>query len=264
MATGRRPAGAEPRVFGVLGGRAGGGLAGVGGEVAQQGIGAELAVCLPGVRQLDAHGRAESREGRRKRIRESARCHSLRGHAGGGVKAPAEAGDRGRAGGHSVHEESGRAGEDLIRPGRIGDDRAAGAGHHRDGQTAPRHRPRRRPALRWGGAWRPRVGRPHRHERPRRRWPPPRRRRTALPRAGCGRGGPALQGAGKRAHLDEVCGISRACFCWRADPLVDHLPDLLVQLVLLRDAVRGPQQHRRDRHQPDHPADRRIDPFVAA
>src|SRR6266536_5525149 len=59
-------------------------------------------------------------------------------------------------------------------------------------------------------------------------------------------------------------GISRACFCWRADPLVDHLPDLLVQLVLLPDAVGGPQQHRRDRHQPDRPADRRIDPLVAA
>jgi hypothetical protein len=58
-------------------------------------------------------------------------------------------------------------------------------------------------------------------------------------------------------------GISRACFCWRADPLVDHLPDLLVQLVLLPDAVRGPHQHRRDRHQPDRPAHRRIDPLVA-
>jgi hypothetical protein len=34
-----------------------------------------------------------------------------------------------------------------------------------------------------------------------------------------------------------------------ADRLVDHLPDLLVQLVLLPDAVRGPEQHRRDRHQ---------------
>src|SRR2546428_10368398 len=39
-----------------------------------------------------------------------------------------------------------------------------------------------------------------------------------------------------------VWGLSRACFCWRADPLVDHLPDLLVQLVLLPDAVRGAQQ----------------------
>src|SRR4029077_11275459 len=58
-------------------------------------------------------------------------------------------------------------------------------------------------------------------------------------------------------------GISRTCFWWPADPLVDHLPDLLVQLVLLPDAVRGPQQHRRDRHQPDRPADRRIDPLVA-
>ena len=58
-------------------------------------------------------------------------------------------------------------------------------------------------------------------------------------------------------------GISLACLCWRADPLVDHLPDLLVQLVLLPDPVRGPQQHRRDRHQPDHPAHRRIDPLVA-
>jgi hypothetical protein len=29
-----------------------------------------------------------------------------------------------------------------------------------------------------------------------------------------------------------------------ADRLVDHLPDFLVQLVLLPDAVRGPQQHR--------------------
>ena len=128
MATGRRPAGVSRGEFG--------GLADVGGEVAQQGIEAELAVHLPGVRWLDAHGRAEPREGRRKRMRESARCHSLRGHSGGGVKAPAEAGDRSRAGGHRVHEEPGRAGEDLIRPERIGDDRAAGAGHHRDGQTA--------------------------------------------------------------------------------------------------------------------------------
>jgi len=55
---------------------------------------------------------------------------------------------RGRAGGHRVHEEFGRAGEDLIRPERIGDDRPAGAEYHRDGQTAPQHRPRRRPALR--------------------------------------------------------------------------------------------------------------------
>jgi hypothetical protein len=36
-------------VFGVLGGRASGGLAYVGGEVAQQGID-ELAICLPRVR----------------------------------------------------------------------------------------------------------------------------------------------------------------------------------------------------------------------
>jgi hypothetical protein len=43
---------------------------------------------------------------------------------------------------------------------------------------------------------------------------------------------------------------------------VDHLPDLLIQPVLLPDAVRGPQQHRRDRHQPDRPAYRRIDPLV--
>ena len=80
-------------MFGVLGGRAGGGLAGVGGEVAQQGIEAELAICLPGVRWLDVHGRGEPPEGRRKRIPETGRCHSLRGHAGGGVKAPPEVGD---------------------------------------------------------------------------------------------------------------------------------------------------------------------------
>jgi len=59
---------------------------------------------------------------------------------------------RGRAGGHRVHEEFRGAGEDLIGPERIGDDRAAGAEHHRDGQAAPRHGPRRWPALRWGGA----------------------------------------------------------------------------------------------------------------
>jgi hypothetical protein len=37
-------------VFGVLGGGAGGGRVGVGGEVAQQRIEAELAGCLRGVR----------------------------------------------------------------------------------------------------------------------------------------------------------------------------------------------------------------------
>jgi hypothetical protein len=47
-----------------------------------------------------------------------------------------------------------------------------------------------------------------------------------------------------------------------ADRLVDHLPDLPIQLVLLPDAVRGPQQHRRNRDQPDRAADRRIDPLV--
>jgi hypothetical protein len=47
-----------------------------------------------------------------------------------------------------------------------------------------------------------------------------------------------------------------------ADRLVDHLPDFLVQLVLLPDAVRGPQQHRRYSDQPDCPAHRRIDPLV--
>jgi DNA-binding CsgD family transcriptional regulator len=44
-----------------------------------------------------------------------------------------------------------------------------------------------------------------------------------------------------------------------ADPLVDHL----IQPVLLPDAVRGAQQHRRDRHQPDRPAHRRVDPLLA-
>ena len=48
-----------------------------------------------------------------------------------------------------------------------------------------------------------------------------------------------------------------------ADPLVDHLPDVLIQLVLLPDAVRGPQQHRRDRHQPDRSAHRCVDPLMA-
>src|SRR4029450_9295400 len=47
-----------------------------------------------------------------------------------------------------------------------------------------------------------------------------------------------------------------------ADRLVDHLPDLLVELVLLPDAVRGTEQDRRYRHQPDRPAHRRIDPLV--
>src|SRR5215831_5704630 len=51
--------------------------------------------------------------------------------------------------------------------------------------------------------------------------------------------------------------------CSRASPFVDHLPDLLVQLVLLPDAVSGPQQYGLDRHQPDRAADRRIDPLVA-
>ena len=100
---------------------------------------------------------------------------------------------RGRAGGHRVHEEFGRAGEDLIRPERIGDDRAAGAEYHRDGQAAPRHRPRRRPALRWGGAWRPRVGRPHRYQRP---------GGTGPRHRGTGQRCPA-QAAGKAARQEE-------------------------------------------------------------
>src|SRR5690348_13552839 len=41
-------------------------------------------------------------------------------------------------------------------------------------------------------------------------------------------------GAGVSVGISPA--ISRACVCWRADPLVDHLPDLLVQLVLLPDA----------------------------
>src|SRR5690349_23371800 len=80
--------------------------------------------------------------------------------------------------------------------------------------------------------------------------------RTAGTRTGCSHCGVAV-GAAVSAGISPAC--SRACLCWRADPLVDDLPDLLVQLVLLPDAVRGAQQHRRDRHQPDRPADRRID-----
>src|SRR5688572_5415693 len=48
-----------------------------------------------------------------------------------------------------------------------------------------------------------------------------------------------------------------------ADRLVDHLPDLLVQPVLLPDPVRGPQQHRWYRNQPYRPAHRRINPLMA-
>src|SRR6516165_7449506 len=59
-----------------------------------------------------------------------------------------------------------------------------------------------------------------------------------------------------------VCILREHC-CWHADPFVDYLPDLLVQLVLLPDAVGGPQQHRRDSYQPDRPAYRRVDPLVA-
>ena len=58
-----------------------------------------------------------------------------------------------------------RAGEDLIRPERIGDDRAAGAEHHRDGQTAcGTGLGGGQPSA--GRPGRPRVGRPHRHQRP--------------------------------------------------------------------------------------------------
>src|SRR5215469_15980448 len=88
-------------------------------------------------------------------------------------------------------------------------------------------------------------------------FPPPFRQfpaaNDAIP---CLRVGPGTRSTGRS-------GISRACVCWRGDPVVDDLPDLLVQLVLLPDAVRGPEQHRRDRDQPDRPADRRIDPLVA-
>src|SRR5215218_5011621 len=47
-----------------------------------------------------------------------------------------------------------------------------------------------------------------------------------------------------------------------ADRLVDHLPDLLVKPVLLPDAVRGSQQHRWYRNQPNRPAHRRINPLM--
>ena len=43
---------------------------------------------------------------------------------------------------------------------------------------------------------------------------------------------------------------------------VDHLPDFLVQLVFLPNAVRGTQQHRRNRNQANRPAHRRIDPLM--
>ena len=109
---------------------------------------------------------------------------------------------RGRAGGHRVHEEPGRAGEDLVRPERIGDDRAAGAEHHRDGQAALGHWPWRRPAFRWGGSWRPRVGRPHRHQRP--GGTGPRHGDTGQPCRAQAAGEAARQGATLAGHLS--CG----------------------------------------------------------
>ena len=64
----------------------------------------------------------------------------------------------------------------------------------------------------------------------------------------------------ERASAHLVLHLGRAA----ADRLVDHLPDLLIELVLLPNAVRGAQQHRRHRYQPDRPAHRRIDPLVSS
>jgi PAS domain S-box-containing protein len=115
----------------------------------------------------------------------------------------------GRAGGHRVHEEPGTAGEDLIRPERIGDDRAAGAEHHRDSQAALRHWPRRRPALQWGGAWRPRVGRPHRHQRPGGTGPRHGDTGQRCPAQAAGEAAP--QGATLASHLSCVMSAGSGC-----------------------------------------------------